>query len=61
MLSAVMADVQGLGTLVAGLVTAGGEGRVVRTLQTNLTEMLLLQILVSLIRFVARRNVNRIG
>ena len=46
-LSAVMADVQGLGTLVAGLVTAGGEGRVVRTLQTNLTEMLLLQILVS--------------
>ena len=46
-LSAVMADVQGLSAVGAGLVTAGGEGDVVRTLQTNLTKMLLLQILVS--------------
>ena len=51
-----MADVQGLSTLVAGLVTAGGEGRVVGTLQTNLTEMLLLQILVSLIRYVGDKK-----
>ena len=46
-LSAVVADVQGLSAVGAGLVTTGGEGDVVRTLQTNLTKMLLLQILVS--------------
>ena len=42
-----MADIQGLGAAGAGLVTAGREGDVVRTLQTNLTKVLLLQILVS--------------
>ena len=47
MLSAVVADVQGLGAAGAGLVTTGREGDVVRTLQTNLTKVLLLQILVS--------------
>ena len=47
MLSAVVADVQGLGAAGAGLVTAGREGDVVRTLETNLTKVLLLQILVS--------------
>ena len=46
-LSAVVADVQGLSAVGAGLVTAGGEGDVVWTLQANLTKMLLLQILVS--------------
>ena len=46
-LSAVVADIQGLGAAGAGLVAAGREGDVVRTLQTNLTKVLLLQILVS--------------
>ena len=46
-LSAVVADVQGLGTVVAGLVAAGREGDVVRSLQTDLAEVLLLQVLVS--------------
>ena len=60
MLSAVVADVQRLGALGARLVAAGGEGRVVRTLQTNLTEMLLLQILVSRIIYVTRQNNKRV-
>ena len=60
MLSAVVADVQRLGALGTRLVAAGGEGRVVRTLQTNLTEMLLLQILVSRIIYVTRQNNKRV-
>ena len=48
-LSAVVADVQGLGlgAVVAGLVATGREGDVVRSLQTDLAEVLLLQVLVS--------------
>ena len=56
MLSAVVADVQGLGAAGAGLVTTGREGDVVRTLQTNLTKVLLLQILVSGITCVIRSD-----
>ena len=56
MLSAVVADVQGLGAAGAGLVTARREGDVVRTLKTNLTKVLLLQILVSGITSVIRSD-----
>ena len=56
MLSAVVADVQGLGAAGASLVTARREGDVVRTLETNLTKVLLLQILVSGITSVIRSD-----